>query len=120
MEGEMKVISNYKPPALWEWMRSRLPRGLEAKAVAAGYGEIYAINVRIPSELSVQRWLGIGGVPIACITSDTIEIFNPSYYSDFEDMARKYESEVGAEVTLKFWQSPKDAAGRNKVKPEKL
>jgi hypothetical protein len=56
------------------------------------------------------------GDPVAEIEGLTIRLFHTNYFSDIEDLARKYEQATGYEVTLKYWQAPKDDPIQGSVK----
>ena|SRR5687767_3184215 len=94
-----KLPANGRHPALWEFARDHLPSSLRATCTSDGYGSIYAIEVREPGLLNLLR------SGIATVGREEIELRHPEYFSDFEDLCRKYEAATGREVTLRFWES---------------
>lgn len=108
----MKIERQIESPKLWTFAREHLPRGLVAANYIIGYGRvagIYAIRPEDKPGFFARMMAFTPRDPIAEIHGATIFLYHPEYFSDFEDLARKYESETGYEVTLKYWQAPKDA-----------
>ena len=97
----MKIERNTKSPDLFEWMKQNLPSSLSAGKNGEGYG--YGYYIYAGSAPVFFR-----GNPIAEIHNSTIVLFHTNYFSDMEDLGRKYEQETGYEVTLRYWQAPKD------------
>ena len=101
----MRTERHSNPPPLWNWIPGRLPQSLVFKKIKQGYGWsacIYRAGYRRGIIDTLFENLGDA---VAFVHSNEIELYHPEYYSDFEDLLRKYESETGAETTLKFWES---------------
>ena len=98
----MRVLREIIPPKLYEWALSKKIPGLKVKSVTEGYGEGYYIY----AEADVP-WFGRGH-PIAEFMSSEIKLFQTVYFEDMERLAQAYESETGHEITIRYWQSPKD------------
>lgn len=96
-----KLPSGGRHPRLWEFARDHLPDGLRTAVKTCGYGSIYEIHIKERGVLSVFS------DPIATVDAyyDTIELRNPEWFSDFEDLCRAYETKTGREVTLRYWES---------------
>ena len=104
----MKIISTFNPPNLFLWLSRNLPSSLRAMAVPQGYWQCHCIyNVsHAPSRLS--NILGQNkGDPIAEIYGTEISLYHPQYFSDFEDLLRRFEAETGCETTLRYWDADK-------------
>lgn len=52
-------------------------------------------------------WFWIGS-PIAQIDVNTIVLYETQYFEDLRALVAAYEQATGYEITLKYWQSPKD------------
>ena len=48
------------------------------------------------------------GDPIAEVEPGRIRLFETNYFSDMEDLIRRYENETGYEITLQYWQLPNE------------
>ena len=99
----MKVERQLRDPRLCAWALSNPPSGMRVKRVVEGYAYGYYVypQADVP-------WIGRGH-PIAELYSGEIHLFEPNYFADMERLAQAYERETGHEITLKYWQSPKDA-----------
>ena len=99
----MKIERQLKIPTLGKWGLSYPMQNLRVKHVSQGYGgDLYYVYA-----VSDMPWFGHGN-PIAELGDNEIRLFETSYFSDMERFGKAYESETGYEVTLKYWQSPKD------------
>lgn len=105
----MKLNRQYRPPEFWGWVKAHLPASMEAHEITWGYGvccNIYrrgeAPNVFLRSAFSCE------GYPIATVHSNELRLNYPEYFSDFEDLLRRYEQHTGVETTLTYWASAKD------------
>lgn len=96
----MKYERLTKVPALFGWMAPRLPASLKAQVLDAGYGG-YGVNAR------VRGLKHFFDAPIASIDEDTVTLYAPEYFSDFDALCQQYESETGHTVTLRYWESSK-------------
>lgn len=97
----MKIERQIKAPNLYGWAKTHLPPSLSCGSCMEGYGTgYYVYEGRAP-------WIGRGD-PIAEIEGRVVRLFHANYFSDMEDLIRGYESATGHEITLKYWQSPKD------------
>lgn len=87
---------------LWDFVASHLPDSLRAtKHIADGYGIELGIEVK---DKSVSSYLPFRA-SIATVTDDSIELRSPQYFSDMEEIIRKWEAFTGKEVTLIYWES---------------
>ena len=102
------------PPALWKWLTERLPSSLEWRQISAGYGYYCAIYRKgeAPGPL-----LGIftDGDPVADVCDLEVRLNYPEYFSDFEDLLRRWEKETGIEPTLTYWESPSGGVIRRRA-----
>lgn len=105
----MKLERVLAPAKLYSFADHSLPSGLVVGNSQDGYGRCYYIYQR-----GHKPWLGRGD-PIAEIGSQSIRLFHTNYFSDMEDLARAYESATGFEVTIQYFQSPKDKPLEAKV-----
>jgi hypothetical protein len=105
----MKLNKVYRPPNLWQWVKMNLPLSMEAREISWGYGTCCNIYRRGEAPGPVKAHFGVEGYPIATVHSDhELRLNYPEYFSDFEDILRKYEAHTGIEPTLTYFQSPKD------------
>ena len=105
----MKLNPIYRPPSFWEWIRHALPSSMEAHEVTWGYG--VSCNIYRKGDAPnafMRKVLSADGYPIATVHTNEVRLNEPQYFSDFEDMLRRFESHTGIEPTLSYWQSPKD------------
>jgi hypothetical protein len=100
----MKLDRRTKPPRLWDFVNSNLPAGLVAKDFPVGYGRFFGIYRKgeVPSFLA--RAFEFTGSPVAVVYSEGIELHYPEWFSDFEDLLRKWETKTGVEQTLTYWE----------------
>lgn len=102
----MKTIRETSQDSLWNFIQAHLPASLRAEKIMWGYGHkcfVYASSYR---RGIVSRFFECEGDPVAEITFDTVELYHPQYFSDFEDLLRRYEQKQdGRSTTLRFWQS---------------
>ena len=101
----VKLEHGFEIPPLWLFMQKHLPSSLIAYKEDDGYGHTFAVRVKtntVANRLPVANWLTDR---IATVWSDSCELFHPQYYSDFEDVIRKYESQYGREVEFRYWQA---------------
>lgn len=94
----MKVERCFRGDRLWRFFQKHLPSSLVAKDRVNGYGRDYSI------ELPKTHWFNLPDV-VARVYETHVELFRPEYFSDFEDICKRYEQETKEEVTLKFWES---------------
>ena len=95
-------INSQKECGLWEFVRTNLPSSLRATKFGDGYGTIYGIEVKERSDIIGYLPLTSG---IATIGDGYIELRHPEWFSDFEDLVRKYEAKTGKEVEFRYWES---------------
>ena len=84
--------------SLEDFCRARLPAGLEAKAVQYSYSSGYVYTLRG----APRKSFFFGGydevVDFGC---SSIDVYNPTWFSDFEDLAIQYEKATGKNVTIR-------------------
>lgn len=102
----MKVERRTAPGFLWEWLKSHLPAGLTAVEIHQGYGVSQYIYRRGYRRSFVDKLFENEGDSVAAVDEARITLNHPEYFSDFEDLIRKYEAEIGQEVTFIYWESP--------------
>ena len=105
----MKLNRLYRPPVFWDWIRAAIPPSMEAHEITWGYG--VCCNIYRKGEapnLLMRGMFAAEGSPIATVHDKEIRLNEPQYFSDFEDLLRRYETHSGIETTLTYWQSPKD------------
>jgi hypothetical protein len=103
----MKLLRRIKNPRLAEFADRNLPHSLVLQTQTDGYSCTYHYIY----QKGHTPWLGLGrGDPVAQIKLDTVELMHPNYFSDIEDLVRKYEAETGHEITVEYWQDPKEKA----------
>jgi hypothetical protein len=93
---------------LWDWLAPRLPSGLEAKDYMVGYGHFCGVYRRGEAPGFFKRAFDMIGDPVAEVCGTELRLNFPEYFSDFEDLLRRWEKETGIETTLSYWESPKD------------
>lgn len=105
----MQVNKLWKAPDFWEWIKKNVPPSMVAREYACGYGSYYGIYQRGTAPLT-----GIFGYgdPIACVDEfeRKVNLYSPEYFSDFEDLLRRFEAVSKQGTTLNYWCSPKDEA----------
>ena len=101
----VKLEHGFEIPPLWHFMRENLPPSLLAVKMDNGYGHVFGVEVKADSVANripvVRAFTG----NVARIWADACELFEPQYFSDFEDVIRKYEARYGKEVEFRYWQS---------------
>ena len=95
----MKLEIIKQAPPLWKFAEHRLPPSLRAVRKNIEYGGVYAIAAKNRGLMSIFE------SSVAIITDDTIEIFAPQYYSDFEDLVRDFEAKYKTQIRIKVWES---------------
>lgn len=101
----VKLEHGHEIPPLWLFMRDNLPPSLLAIKMDDGYGAVFGVKVKensIAARIPVVEWFK---ERIATVWDDTLELMEPKYFSDFEDVIRKYEKRYGKEVTFRYWQA---------------
>lgn len=97
----MKVERQTKnPPPVWSFASDNLPPSLRAVRLEYGYGTVFGICAKVRGLRNMLK------DPVARITDGCIEVYSPEYFSDFEDLARKYESKYKNEIIIKLWEEP--------------
>lgn len=98
--------ANGEAPSLWRFFEKHLPTSLKAIQVKDGYGVLYGVEVTKADEKRplTSRLFGTTGFGIATIGLETVELRYPEYFSDFEEIIKKYESERGKEVKFVVWE----------------
>jgi hypothetical protein len=86
---------------LWRFFREHLPSSLRACKRSDGYGGVYEIEVK---ERSLASYVPFSR-GIATVSDDTVELRHPEWFSDFEDICKRYEKLTKRKVTLKYWES---------------
>lgn len=103
----LNVIRLERPGDVWQWLVVHLPRTLQTQLISVGYGYVQVVYRRGHQRSIVQRLFEQIGDAVATVNGTTITLYQPEYFSDFEDLARAYEAtHPGREVTLRFWESP--------------
>ena len=93
------------PGSLWKFVKDTIPKSLTAEEIQIGYGKFQVIY-RIGHKRGIMdRLLEQLGDPVATVGTTTIEIFHPEYFSDFENIAQRYEHATAKEVLLKCWEA---------------
>jgi hypothetical protein len=116
----VKLNRRFNPPALWEWLASRLPLSMERRVIHFAYSQSCNIYRKGEAPGLLKRQFSEGD-PIASVLHNEIVLHSPEYFSDFEDLLRAFESTTGIETTLTYWQSPKDspdAAHESRIQKE--
>lgn len=101
----MKLNKRINQPRLWDFVREELPAGLVAKDFAVGYGRFFGVYRagRVPGLLA--RAFEFTGDPVAVVRHNEVELNYPEWFSDFEDLLRRWETSTGLETTLTYWES---------------
>lgn len=101
-EGDKKMIIKriMDAPALWNFIKNNLPLSLIAIKETDGYGGVWAIKVKVDN--GFFRRLFEPQIAYVQNYSNTIVVNHPNYFSDFEDLARKYEEKYKQEVTIEL------------------
>lgn len=86
---------------LWEFFRENLPPSLRVAKYGNGYGQVMFVRIK---ERSIASYLKLLDQGIAIVRDEEVELFHPEYFSDFEDICRRYEMVTGKEVTLRYWE----------------
>lgn len=86
---------------LWRFFKEHLPPSLRATSNDDGYGHQYGIEVKTRGLRSYVPFSD----GIATVWDDHVELRHPEYFSDFEDIIRKYEAATGKEVEFRYWES---------------
>ena len=97
----MKIVrrSNKEECELWEFIKQHVPASLVATKLDNDYGWVYGVRVREPGGVFRR------GSLIAEVDMDCLTVYQPKYYTDFEDLGRKYEEQTGKSITLQYWES---------------
>ena len=98
----MKTQRLVSAPKLHKWAERNPPSGMVVKKYYEGYARAHYVYAKANAP-----WIGRGD-PIAELLEDEIMLFHTNYFSDMQRLAEAYEKESGHEITLKYWQSPKD------------
>lgn len=102
----MKIERCIRDDALWEFVRANLPEDLVAREFRHSYGVWRAVGGR--GELGQTLWgRWVESEPrgmVASVAAGTIEIYDPKWLSDFEDLARRYDEERGTDTTIRYWE----------------
>jgi len=104
----MKIVKRdaNKECNLWEFCKNHLPESMIARKRSSDYGMYYWIEVFKRGDLSGYPIINsFFNGNIATISDDEIELRAPEYFSDFEDICRKYEKQTKKEVKLIYWES---------------
>lgn len=105
----MKVERVIKHPNVFAFAKTHLPSGLITYDFQCGYGYFYCIIHPPKPNWIKEQFMTFNSLdPIADVCGDVINLRHPQYFSDMENLARAYEAATGFEVTLKYWQTPKD------------
>jgi hypothetical protein len=95
----MRLICESKPPRqdFGDFVLAHCPPSLSARLRSSCYS----------SWVTVWAGRSLFAPKIARIYTHTMELFDPKYLSDFEDLARTYESMGGPEVSIHFHDEAK-------------
>ena len=102
----MKLQRRTKTPSLWGWLKPKLPRAFVARAVTCGYGQMCCIYVAGTEPGLLGRLFDVVGNPAAVVDEQELELHEPQYLSDFQDLLSAYEAETKTTVTLTYWEAP--------------
>jgi hypothetical protein len=102
---DMKIIKKNieKECELWEFFKNNLPDSLVAEKDTDGYGVIYGIYIK--EAKGFLNRINPFSVIIARVSGDIVELYQPQYYSDVENIINKFENQTGKEVILEYWES---------------
>jgi hypothetical protein len=100
----MKIEKMVDEWALWNFVRANLPSSLVPMKRGIGYGYVCFIYHHSSTPNLLQRMFGIEGDPIAHVLEESVELYEPQYFSDFEALCQKYESETKRKVTFRYWE----------------
>ena len=95
-------VQRLKPSGdLIEFAFTNLPESLMVRKVSSSYGYDYEICIKYKRRgiLDFTKPL-----KIADIKSDSVELFQPQYFSDMEILCKAFEDKFKMEVTLKYWE----------------
>ena len=106
----MKIERYTVPGHFWNWIRANLPASLVGKEILQGYAIGQYIYRRGYRRGVLDTVFEREGEAIAFVGLNSLELLYPEYFSDFEDLCRRYEAETGEEITFKYWESPKKSA----------
>lgn len=105
----MKIIKRKaaSETPLWVFFKRNLPPTLVCDERSDGYGTIYEIHVKrsLVNPSLKERFANWCSDGIAVVGADSVELRHPEYFSDFEDIIRKYEATGGSCVTFTYWES---------------
>lgn len=104
----MKLNKVYRPPSFWGWVSKNLPASLEAREIPYGYGVCCNIYRKGEAPNGFTKHFTNGDPIATVIDRNELRLNFPEYFSDFEDMLKRFEAQTGIEPTLTFWASPKD------------
>ena len=87
--------------ALYIFIGQHLPPSLKAVQYTTGNGIFYCVKRKdlasyllpFPFDMAVR---------VASIENDKIELLQPQYVSEFQNIIAKYEAETGKEITLRY------------------
>lgn len=87
---------------LWRFVSEQLPRGLRATKTTAWHGDILGIQVKEPAGeiFGIKKWR-----TIANVTHNSVELLYPEWFSDLEEIIKRYEHITAKEVTFRYWES---------------
>lgn len=103
----MKIKRHEKSGNLWPWVQQYLPNSLRAEEVAIGYGYRHVVYRARYKRSLADKILENAGDVVADISGTTVELYCPEYFSDFEDICKKFEEHTGCTSTLEYWESPR-------------
>jgi len=102
----MKLVRKQtsKEQSFLSFIRQNLPVTLGHTNISDGYYIGIEIYVKEQYETLRQKLFSRKNV-IAEATDTNIELRDPKYFSDIEDMIRKYEDQTGKEIEFIYWES---------------
>lgn len=100
---------NAGDPAIFQFMRWNLPKTLTCERVCDGYGCDYYVcakDGRVVASVA-STWYPFGWFlrMLKKLPNDRVQLKHPEYYSDFEDVIRKYETQSGKSVIFEYWEA---------------
>lgn len=98
----MKIVSKKDViPEFWQWIGDKLPENLIPYTDTDGYSGEYGVTIR---DKNSKKFLNLyRGNKVMVIRGSSVELRDPSWFSDIEDLIIKYETNFpGREITLEI------------------
>ena len=99
---------------LWQFFQENMPGAMIATIRRDEYGGQYGISMRSASDAGrTRRILGIFPITdydrVAIVEWNTVYLYAPQWYSDFEDIIERYEELTGQGVEFHYWEGVVEA-----------